>query len=440
MPKRRLGWHATCLIETGNAKEAHARCSGMELLYALLVLLFVTRVCSEIAVRFGQPALLGELLGGVLIGIAVSAWVSDDSSIAQLSSDDTFNGVIDLAVFFLMLLAGVETRPSDLARASKRALPIALIGMLLPLALGFGLGWWWLPASEWKFAQSLFIGVALAVTAVPVAVKVLMDLGQLQSPVGQVVVASAVIDDVLSLILLAALTALINANEALSAVMIMQIVGRVAVFLFVAWLFGRYVLPRIGGLVGRLKLEHAEFSLLIVYGLAMSVLAEWLEMHFLIGAFAAGVLFTRHVVGKSTYSKLVEQTEALTMGFLAPVFFASIGMHLSLGAVLGAPVFLVLLLVLATVGKVFGAGIGAILSGFNVRQSVAIGSAMNARGAVEIIVADIALRAGLFDHPDPTPAAVEYLFSAVVIMAIVTTLGSPLALRHLLPSDTSKTT
>jgi Kef-type K+ transport system membrane component KefB len=198
-------------------------------------------------------------------------------------------------------------------------------------------------------------------------------------------------------------------------------------------LIGRFLLPRIGSLVRRLKVEHAEFSLLIVFGLAVSVLAEYLEMHFLIGAFAAGVLFTRHVVGDPAYRKLVEQTEALTLGFLAPVFFASIGMHLSLGAVVGAPLFLLLLLLLATAGKVLGAGAAARLSGFDTRRSLAIGSAMNARGAVEIIIADIALRAGLFDHPDPTPPAVQYLFSAVVIMAIVTTLASPLALRRLLP-------
>ncbi|HMB73249.1 MAG TPA: cation:proton antiporter, partial [Gammaproteobacteria bacterium] len=263
-------------------------------------------------------------------------------------------------------------------------------------------------------------------------VKVLMDLGQLQTKVGQVVVAAAVIDDVLSLVLLAVLTALISADEALTAGAIIEILASVAAFLLIAWILGRFLLPIIGSLVKKLQLEHAEFSLLVIFGLALSVLAEFLEMHFLIGAFAAGVLFTRNVVGDPAYRKIVEQVEVLTMGFLAPVFFASIGMHLDLGAVPGAPVFLILLLVLATIGKVVGAGGAAWFSGFSTRSSLAIGSAMNARGAVEIIIADIALRAGLFDHPDPAPPSVEYLFSAVVIMAIVTTLASPLLLRPLL--------
>lgn len=411
--------------------------TGMELLYVLLILLLVTRACSEVAVRLRQPALVGELIGGVLIGIAVAAWASSGTAIASLDSDETFHGVLDLAIFFLMLLAGVETRPSDLAKASKKALPIAVAGMLLPLALGFVLGWWWLPPSEWRFAQSVFIGVALAVTAVPVAVKVLMDLGQLQSKVGQVVIAAAVIDDVLSLILLAVLTALINADQTLTPLTVVGILLNVALFLTVAWVIGRYVLVRLGRWIRKLQLDHAEFSLLVAFGLGMAVLAELLKMHFLIGAFAAGVLFTRHVVGDPAYRKLADQTEVLTLGFLAPIFFASIGIHLDLRAVIEAPMFLILLLALATLGKVVGAGSAALLSGFGPRPALAIGSAMNARGAVEIIIADIALRAGLFSHPDPTPPAVTYLFSSIVIMAIVTTLGSPLALRRLLPNKSA---
>lgn len=405
----------------------------MELLYVLLILLLVTRACSEFAVRLNQPALVGELVGGVLIGAGVSAALGESATLAQLDSDQTFQAILDLAVFFLMLHAGIETRPRDLADASRKAAPIAVGGMIVPLSLGFGLGWWWLPDSEWKTAQSLFIGVALAITAVPVAFKVLLDLGRLRSRVGQVVMASAVIDDVLSLVLLAALTSLISTSESLSLLSVAAIVARVALFFAVSWTIGRYLLPSAGALVRRLALDHAEFSLLIIFGLALSVLAEALGMHFLIGAFAAGVLFTRNIVGNEYYEALKKHAQVLTMGFLAPVFFASIGIHLNLEALFEAPLFLVLLLAAATVGKVLGAGLAARIAGFSRRNALAIGAAMNARGAVEIIIADIALRAGLFDRPTPPPPAIEYLFSAVVIVAIVTTLASPVALRWLIP-------
>ena len=407
----------------------------MDLLYVLLVLLLTTRACAEVAVRLKQPALLGELMGGILIGVVVASVMGSDARLTQLDTDETFQAILDLAVFFLMLLAGVEMRPKDLARASSRAIPIALAGMLIPFGLGYTLGWLWLPDSDWKFAQSVFIGVALAVTAVPVAVKVLMDMGQLQTKVGQVVVASAVMDDVLSLILLAMLTALISTTESLTAGSLLQLLASVVTFFVVAWLVGRYVLPIAGRAARLLKLDHAQFTLLIVFGLGLSVLAELLSMHFLIGSFTAGVLFTRNVVGEDQHSRVETQTEAITLGFLAPVFFASIGIHLNTGAISQAPGFLLLLLLVATAGKLLGAGIAARLSGFSSSESLAVGAAMNARGAVEIIIADIAFRAGLFEHPDPPPPAIEYLFSAIVIMAILTTISSPLALRWLLPKS-----
>lgn len=405
----------------------------MELLYILLILLLVTRIFSEVAVRFGQPALVGDLLGGVLIGTLVTLAPEAPEVIASLDESKTFQAVLDLAVFFLMLRVGIEMRPGKLAEASRQAIPIAVAGMVIPLGLGFALGWWWLPDSEWKMAQSLFIGVALAITAVPVAVKVLLDLDQLHSRVGQVVIAAAVIDDVFSLILLAVLTSVISSGENLTLSSMGTIALNVTAFFAITWLVGRYALPSAGHYIRKLATQHADFSLLIIFGLGLAVLAEALHMHFLIGAFAAGVIFTGNVAGEDTHERLEAQTDAVTMGFLAPVFFASIGIHLNLAAVTQAPLFLLVLIVVATAGKLMGAGLAARLSGFSTNASLAIGSAMNARGAVEIVIADIALRAGLFSQPQPPPPAIDYLFSAIVIMAIVTTLASPVSLRWLLP-------
>ena len=401
----------------------------MELLYVLLVLLLVTKFCSEIAVRIGQPALIGELVGGILVGVAVMLLPHSGTAIAEIRSDKTFEAVLDLAVFFLMLVAGLEMRPGELAKASGKAIPVAGAGMAFPLALGFGLGWWWLPDSDWKFAQAMFLGVALAITAVPVAVKVLMDLDRLETPVGQVVIAAAVLDDIFSLLLLAVLTSLLATAEAPSATSLALIGGKTLVFFAAAWAAGRWLLPLLGKLIERIYFEYADFTVVLVTGLGLAVLAELLGMHFLIGAFAAGVLFTRSIVGSRAYEKLRSQFEALTLGFLAPVFFASIGIHLDVSAAAEVPLFVIVLLGFAILGKLVGAGLAARFAGLNRHESFAVGAAMNARGAVEIIIADIALRAGLFSRPVPVPEVVDYLFSAVVIMAIVTTLVSPLMMR-----------
>ena len=407
----------------------------MELLLTLLVLLLFTKIGADLAVRSGQPALVGELVAGVLLGLII-AWLPGSAvAVAEIVEDRSFSAILDLAVFFLMLVAGLEMRPRDLAGVTRRAAPVAIAGMLVPLGLGIALGWWWLPESEWKSVQSLFLGVALAITAVPVAIKVLMDLGWLQTESGRIIVAAAVIDDVFSLILLAVLTSLMSSTEALSLQSIALIGARVAIFFAGTWLMGRYLLPALGRLAARVPVAYSEFSVVIILGLLLSVLAEWLHMHFLIGAFAAGLMFTRQTVGEDTYEELRSQFEALTLGFLAPIFFASIGMHLSLSAAVEIPYFVIALLVCAFAGKLLGAGAAARATGLGRREAAAVGAAMNARGAVEIVIADVALRAGLFDHPTPAPPVIQYMFSAVVIMAIVTTLASPIMLRKLLPAS-----
>lgn len=406
----------------------------MEGFLILLILLIVTKACADVAVRFGQPALVGELLGGVLIGLAATLLPQTAGFVTDINSDKTFEAILDLAVFFLMLVAGLEMRPKDLAGVSRRAAPVAIAGMVLPLALGFGLGWWLLPDSEWLFAQSLFLGVALAITAVPVAVKVLIDLDQLQTETGQIVVAAAVIDDVLSLVLLAVLTAILSSSQELSAASIALIGGKVILFFAVAWLFAKFVMPLVGRLMDRVNVSYADFTTVIILGLVLSVFAEFLHMHFLIGAFTAGLMCSRRVIGEDSYEKVRDEIEALTLGFFAPVFFASIGIHLSLAAAIEIPVFVILLLGFATFGKLLGAGGTALAVGLDRRRALAVGAAMNARGAVEIIIADIALRAGLFQHPEPVPPVIENMFSAVVIMAIVTTLIAPVMLRALLPA------
>jgi len=407
----------------------------MALFYTLLILLLVTRAFSGLAARIGQPALVGELIGGILLGMIVVLLPDSHPAIEEITTDKSFEAILDLAVFFLMLVAGVEMRPRDLAGVAVQAVPIAAAGMALPLLLGFLLGWWWLPDSAWKFAQSLFLAVSLAITAVPVAVKVLMDLGRLQSRVGRIVVAAAVIDDVFSLMLLAVLTALLSTDQAVSPGLVGAIALNVGLFFAIAWTAGRYLLPRLGAAVRYLNVEYVEFTLVIVYGLALSLVAELLHMHFLIGAFAAGVMFTRNVIGEAEYTHLKQQLEAVTIGFLAPIFFASIGIHLNLSAIAEIPLFALTLIAFAIIGKLAGAGVAAAMTGLASRDALAIGAAMNARGAVEIIIADIALRAGLFEHPDSPPAVIRFMFSAVVIMAIVTTLLSPLMLRMLLRKE-----
>jgi len=403
----------------------------MELFYILLVLLLTTRAFGALAKRVGQPELVGQLISGIVLGLVFAHFSGRLPVLADVQENEVFVALTELGVFFLMLLGGIEMQPGKLVKASKSALPVALGGMLIPLGAGLLLGWLTIPDSSFKLAQTLFLGVVLAITAVPVAVTILRDLGQLESKTGQVVVSAAVIDDVLSLILLAVLTAVVRAGEAPTPIELILLLVRIVAFFAIVIVVG-FVGRRIGGLLKRGKLEELELTVLLVGAFAFALLAEVLGMHFVLGAFAAGLLFGRRTVDDKTYEDVKQKVAGVTTAFLGPLFFASIGLRLDLTAFQAIPLFVLVLIVAAFLGKIVGAGAIARMTGLGARESLAVGTSMSVRGAVELIIAGIALDEGLFDKPDPPPPIIEHMFSAVVIMAVVTTLVPPIVLRFLL--------
>ena len=401
----------------------------MTTLYILLVLLIVTRLSGEISERLGQPALLGELVSGICLGLIVHQQAEVFPVLAGLTTDPVFKSITDLGIFFLMLLGGIELQPAKLLKASKSALVVAVGGMIFPLVLGMIFGYLILPESELRAAQTLFLGTVMAVTAVPVSVKALMDLGKLDTKVGQTIISAAVIDDVLSLILLAVLTSFLATGSVPGLISLLLIMGKVILFFVIAGLLGGYLFPAIGKLILKSRSEEFQFSSLLIGALAYAMLAEVLGMHFILGAFLAGLFFRRRTISPEIYEDILSKTKGLTTGFFAPIFFASIGMHIDLNSIVEIPGFVLLLIAVATIGKLFGAGISARLTGMSNMESFAVGIGMNARGAVELVIADIALRAGIFEVQAPVSPVIDYMFSAIVVMAIVTTLMTPPALK-----------
>ncbi|MBT3703947.1 MAG: cation:proton antiporter [Alphaproteobacteria bacterium] len=408
----------------------------MELFFLILVLLVVTRLFGELAERLGQPALIGELVSGVLLG-AVFAQEFDGGMLEvlhELQESRVFQALTELGMFFIMLFAGIEMHPKEVAAHSKSAILTAVGGMIVPIALGIALGWYVLPDGEAKLAQSIFIGIALAVTAVPATVRILIDLDLLKKGIGQVIVAAAVFDDILSLVLLAWLTGLIGADASPSLVDIAIIAGKVILFFVVVIPAGRFLFPLIGKHLDKVHVKEIDFSIIVIIALAFGLLAHALGLHLIIGAFTAGVFFGPGVAGEKNYDSVRSKVSGVTFGFFAPLFFASIGFELDLSAVFKVPVFVLALIIFAFIGKLVGAGAGALLSGLGKRESFAVGVGMSARGAVELVIAGIALDAGLFDVKGSDSPITESLFSSIVIMAVVTTLLVPVLLKRVMNS------
>lgn len=404
---------------------------AMDLFYVLLILLVVTRAFGELAARVGQPALVGELVSGVVLGAIIAQNADVLPSLAVLQGNEVFEAITDLGMFFLMLYAGIEMQPHKILKHSRQSTVVALGGMALPLLMGVGLGFAFLPVSEFQTIQALFIGTALAITAVPATVKILIDLGKLDSPSGQIIVSAAVLDDILSLLLLAWLTALVTIGETPAPAEIGIIAFKIAIFFVVTIVVGSFVFPFGGKFLKHLKEKELDFSAMLVAALAFAVLAEMLHLHFILGSFVAGVFFGRKTVDNRTYKSVRSKVSGMTFGFLAPIFFASIGMNLNIDAFSEIPLFLLVLVIAAFVGKFIGAGGAAMVVGLSRAEAAAVGVGMSARGAVELVIADIALKAGIFSLPGVSSPILENLFSAVVVMAIITTVATPVLLKKI---------
>lgn len=406
----------------------------MELFAELLVLLLLTRALGELSERLRQPASVGELGCGIVLALA-AGWFGEALPFVQrLAESPILDLAAEFGVFFLVLLAGVELEPKEIARNSAGASFVALGGMVVPLASGFALAWLFLPESDLKQAQALLVAVALSVSAIPATVKVLTDFGLLHERVGETIIAAAIIDDVLGLFLLAVLLAIIQTGHVPDWATLGLLLAKVVAFFAVTVALGAHVYPRVRRGLALMQMAAVEFSALFAVGLAYGLLAEFLGLHWVLGAFMAGLFFEPSRVGAEAHREMKVILTAITGGFLGPLFFASIGLRVDLSAVSGVPLFLACLIAVAFLGKLVGAGLSARWVGLGRRESLAVGVGMSARGAIELVVLSIAAQAGVFVMaPGAGGGIVEHLFSALVLTAVVTTLATPILLRRILP-------
>lgn len=400
----------------------------MEHALHLLILITAARLLGELFKRIGQPASMGEITAGIVLALIAASPLAVPL-IAQIPSTPFLEVAAQFGIFFIVLLAGMEMRPYEVTSQSAASLGVALGGVVLPLAAGFALAWAFLPETPLKFAQALLVGIALSISAVPVAVEVLRELRLLHERVGRMIVSAAIFDDVIGLVLLAVVLSLIETGAAPDAPAMLLLLGRVAIFFVIAISAGLFLGPPLYRIVAQFRIPAPRFSALMSLALALAVVAEALGMDFILGPFLAGLFFNPETVGEEAYAGVKTSLRDITDGLLAPLFFISIGARVDLGAVEAIPLFLAALLAVAFLGKLVGTGVPARLAGLPTRDAMAVGIGMSGRGAIELVVASIALEAGLFNQSDEL---VTNLFSALVITAVVTTMAMPLGLRAVL--------
>ncbi|AJM92298.1 MULTISPECIES: cation:proton antiporter [Nitrosopumilus] len=392
-----------------------------EFVFNILVLLVSAIILGEVFKRIKLPAMVGHLLAGVIIGPTL---------LGIVHIDDSFLVFIDLAVFFLMFLAGLELHPEEIKKAGKRGIVLSLLAFSIPFLATYGL----MDALGQPMITSMFVSLTLAITAVPVSAVVLMEFKLLKSKLGTTVMTAGIINDILSLVILAIILQMaVNGTDsaspeesldmmkvALSTAKIAAFVGGIFLVDYLLNRFSRQVPRKLIPIFSKLKTRESGFAILLIVTFGISLLAEMAGLHFIIGTFFAGLIIYRKIIGKEHFETINDVYSKITFGFFSPIFFAFIGTELHAQSLSGSiPLFLMLLAV-AIAGKVGGGFLGAKIVGFSTQKSKVIGYLMNSRGMVELVIAVIGLEAGIID---------ETMFSIIVAVGFITTILAPIMSR-----------
>lgn len=379
---------------------------GEELL-TLAVVFAAALLGGRVAARFGYPSILGELLAGIVLGPPLLGLVEGSEALAVLG---------EVGILLMMLYIGMHLDLGDLRKASQPGLMAAIGGFVVPAGLGFSL----MLAVGFGALESLFVGLAMGVTSLATKSRILVDLRILDTRIAYVLMAGALISDMAVLVVFAAVVGP-DGGSGDPTLASAGIAGLQAIaFGIVAYAVGTRLIPRLAGLLGRLDRTSAFLSV-VVMGLLFGWGAELAGLHAILGAFVAGLFLSERTLGAKLGRDVERMMGTVSVGTLAPIFFVTAGFQVSFDVFVTDPFLVVAVVVLATVGKVVGTAIFYALGRNPWREGIVVGAGMNGRGAVEIIVAEIALVQGII--------TVE-VFSILVFMAIITTATVPVLLTR----------
>ncbi|MEY9179166.1 Kef-type K+ transport system membrane component KefB/nucleotide-binding universal stress UspA family protein [Bradyrhizobium sp. USDA 326] len=397
------------------------------LIVQIVLLIAVGRGLGEIMQRIGQPSVIGELLAGIILGPSLLGWIWPEAQHAIFPKTPEqkamIDGIAQVGILLLLLLTGMETDLKLVRKVGKAAIAISIAGIVVPFVCGFVLGEFLpdalLPNPQERLVASLFMGTALSISSVKIVAVVVREMNFMRRNVGQIIVATAVIDDTIGWIIIAVIFSLASHGTLDIASVAKAVLGTLA-FLAVSFTIGRrLVFLLIRWANDTLLSAAAVITVILLLMSVMALITHLIGVHTVLGAFVAGIL-----VGESPIltRQIDERLRGLISSFFMPVFFGLAGLSADL-SVLRDPNLLMLtglLVVIASAGKFGGAFVGGTAGGLSYRESLALASGMNARGSTEVIIATIGLSIGVLS---------QNLFTMIVTMAIVTTMAMPPMLR-----------
>ena len=371
--------------------------------FELALILVVTKFLSILSAKIHLPQVVGALVAGIILGPAVFGMVERSEIIAILA---------EIGVVLLMFSAGLETDLQELRKALKASIIIAVIGAIVPLGGAFALAL----AFGIDPIESMFIGVIFTATSISITVDVLHEMGKLQTKTGTAILGAAVIDDILGIILL---SLIMGAGEtgSISVLDTGLLLGKILIFFVIVWVAGTIMFKLISYLSEK-NLRLRRISIIsLAFCFIMAYLADILSISSIAGAYFAGL----SLCSSKAERYIEERSAVLSFLFFSPIFFVSVGLHATFdGLTFNTVLLAFLLLIMAIITKFIGCGLGAKICGFTNRECLQVGSGMVSRGEVAIIIATKGIVIGLLN---------TRLFSAIIIVVILTTLITPLLLK-----------
>ena len=395
----------------------------MSLLSSLLVLVVAARLLGRLFARYKQPEMIGEILAGIVLGPALLNLIAPNAALS---------GVTELAIFLIILNAGLEIRFADILYAMRgRGLVLAALSFLIPFIGGAAVA----AAYHQDVMRMIFLGLCISITALPVAVKLLEGLGILHTKVAKYALATAVVNDVAALFILGIVLNIpqnLNLSDAAGAVGLatLKLSALALVVLSMNWLLtwldkrdiSIHAVPET---LIRVFGPEALFGIVIVFVLVFGTISEALGFHFVIGAFFGALFLDKRHFLASRYEDLRGTLGSITNGFLAPIFFAYLGLefHPEAFSEFGFPAVVIVVSILT---KLFAGWLGGRIVGMANREAIGLGCVLNGRGVMELVVAGIAYQKGFIG---PT------MFSTLVLMGILTTFLTPILFKQAYRGD-----
>ena len=378
-----------------------------QVLFALFIMIAAAKLMAELFERLRQPAVVGEILAGVIVGPSVLGWVRPSEIIGI---------VAEIGVIFLLFMVGLETKPQSVYRVGKKAMLVGTLGVILPFIAGYFIALLW----GGSFIEAMFIGAALVATSVGITARVLGSMDLLDKETSRIILGAAVIDDILGLIILSVVSAMSSGN--INYLELGKTAALAIAFTLLVAVLGARMMNKVAPKVNNLRVSKPFFNVGLILCLGLSVASIYVGVAAIIGAFLAGMAMAEATEDNPGMHKL---TSGVTE-FLVPFFLVNIGMQLNL-SVFKDSSFLLLAFVItifAVITKFIGCSIGA--WGLTRREMAQVGVGMIPRGEVGIVVAQIGLGLAVIT---------ERFFAAVLFMAVATTLIAPPLIKYFYAED-----